>query len=285
MPIIMKPLKVLCIGGSDSSGGAGIQADLKAVSVCGCYGLSVITAVTAQNTFGVQGIFEIPPEFVGRQMDTVLGDIGADAVKTGMLLTSGVVSVVAERIKKYRIEKLVVDPVMLAKGGRNLMLAAARRALAKKLFPLALVVTPNIPEAEKLAGIEIKSVGAMKKAAGIIHKLGMQNVLIKGGHLEGDNQQGVIDILFNGKVYKEYSSPRIALLESHGTGCTYASALAAGLALGKSVDAAAGEAKKLVTSAIIHSVSLGAGHVSVNVLAENLKKGKKQALSCTVTGN
>ncbi len=205
----MRPVKVLCIGGSDSSGGAGIQADLKAVSVCGCYGLSVITAVTAQNTFGVQGVFEIPPEFVGRQMDTVLGDIGAAAVKTGMLLTSGVVSVVAERIKEYRIEKLVVDPVMLAKGGRNLMLAAARQALVKKLFPLALVVTPNIPEAEKLAGIEIKSIAAMKKAAGIIHKLGVQNVLIKGGHLEGDNQQEVIDILFNGKNYKEYSSPRI----------------------------------------------------------------------------
>jgi hydroxymethylpyrimidine kinase/phosphomethylpyrimidine kinase len=229
-------------------------------------------------------VFEIPPEFVGRQIDTVLGDIGADAVKTGMLLTSGVVSVVAERIKEYRIKKLVVDPVMLAKGGRNLMLAAARRALVKKLFPLALVVTPNIPEAEKLAGMEIKSVPAMKKAAVIIHKLGVQNVLIKGGHLEGDNQQEVIDILFNGKNYKEYSSPRIYLPDSHGTGCTYASALAAGLALGKSLPAAAGEAKKMVTLAIIHSVSLGAGFGSVNVLAENLKKGTKQALSCAVRG-
>ena len=263
----MKPVKVLCIGGSDSSGGAGIQADLKAVSACGCYGLSVITAVTAQNTFGVQGIFEITPEFVGRQMDAVLSDIGADAVKTGMLLTAGVVSAVAGKIREYHIEKLVVDPIMLAKGGRNLLLAKARQALVKKLFPLALVITPNIPEAEKLAGIEIKSVAAMKKAACLIHKLGVQNVLIKGGHLENNKQKEVIDILFNGKIYQEYSAPRIDSRNTHGTGCTYASALAAGLALGKDVATAAEEAKKLVTSAIINSVNLGAGHGSVNVLA------------------
>ncbi len=268
----MKPVKVLCIGGSDSSCGAGIQADLKAVSACGCYGLSVITAVTAQNTFGVQDILEITPEFVGRQMDAVLNDIGADAVKTGMLLTAGIVNAVAGKIREYHIEKLVVDPVMLAKGGRNLMLAKARQALVKKLLPLAMVITPNIPEAEKLAGIEIKSVGAMKKAACLIRKLGVQNVLIKGGHLENSKQKEVVDILFNGEIYQEYSSPRIDLRESHGTGCTYASALAANLALGKDVATAAKLAKKMVTSAIINSVSLGAGHGSVNALAGKLKK-------------
>jgi hydroxymethylpyrimidine/phosphomethylpyrimidine kinase len=270
----MQPVKVLCIGGSDSSGGAGIQSDLKAVSACGCYGLSVITAVTAQNTFGVQSIFEIPPEFVGRQIDVVLSDIGADAVKTGMLLSPGIVSIIAGKIKEYHSEKLVVDPVMLAKGGRNLLLAAARQALVKKLFPLALVVTPNIPEAEKLAGIEIRSIATIKKAAGIIHKLGVQNVLIKGGHLTGNKQKQkeVIDVLFNGKIYKEYSLPRIDLPDSHGTGCTYASALAAGLALGKDIATAASEAKKLVTSAIMNSVILGAGYSSVNALAGKLKK-------------
>ncbi len=274
----MQPVKVLCIGGSDSSGGAGIQADLKAVSSCGCYGLSVITAVTAQNTLGVQDILEIAPEFVAKQMEVVLRDIGADAVKTGMLLTAGIVSAVAGKISEYHIEKLVVDPVMLAKGGRNLMLAKARQLLVKKLFPLALVVTPNIPEAEILAGIEIKSVAAMKKAAGIIHKLGVQNVLIKGGHLENIKLKEVIDILFNGKLYQEYSSPRIVSQNTHGTGCTYASALSAGLALGKDVAAAAGEAKKLVTLAIMNSVSLGAGHGSVNALAGNLKSKQNAQL-------
>ena len=268
----MQPVKILCIGGSDSSGGAGIQADLKAVSACGCYGLSVITAVTAQNTFGVQDIFAVPPEFVRKQLDFVLSDIGADAAKTGMLLTAGIVSAVAGKIKKYRIDKFVVDPVMLAKGGRNLMLARARLTLVKKLLPLALVVTPNIPEAEILAGMEIKSVAGMKKAAGIIHKLGVQNVLIKGGHLESDKQKEVIDILFNGEIYKEYSSPYINSRDTHGTGCTYASALAASLALGRDVAAAAEEAKQLVTSAIQNSVNLGAGYGSVNALAGKFKR-------------
>jgi hydroxymethylpyrimidine/phosphomethylpyrimidine kinase len=267
----MKAVKVLCIGGSDSSGGAGIQADLKAVSACGCYGLTVITAVTAQNTFGVQDIFAVPAEFVSKQLDSVLSDIGADAAKTGMLLTADNVNAVARAIKKYGIGKLVVDPVMTAKGGRKLMQAKARTALVKNLFPLALVVTPNIPEAEVLAQIEIKSVSAMKKAAMIIQKLGAKNVLIKGGHLEHNRQKEAIDILFDGKVYHEFSADRIESVNTHGTGCTYASALAAGLALGKDVIAAVEEAKKLVTSAIQHSVILGAGHGSVNVLAKRLR--------------
>lgn len=267
----MKPAKVLCIGGSDSSSGAGIQADLKAVSACGCYALSVITAVTAQNTFGVQGIFEVSKEFVAKQMEAVLSDIGADAAKTGMLLTAGIVGAVAGMIKVFNIDKLVIDPVMLAKGGRNLMLTRARQALVKKLLPLAMVVTPNVPEAEELTGMEIKSVAAMKKAAAVIHKFGVRNVLIKGGHLKRNKQKEVIDILFDGKKYKEYSSPLIDLPGAHGTGCTYASTLASGLALGKDVERAALEAKSLVTSAIINSVSLGAGHVSVNVPAGKLK--------------
>jgi hydroxymethylpyrimidine kinase/phosphomethylpyrimidine kinase len=268
----MKPVKVLCIGGSDSSGGAGIQADLKAVSACGCYGLSVITAVTAQNTFGVQDIFAVPAEFVGKQLDVVLSDIGADAAKTGMLLTADIVNIVAAKIREYRIEKLVVDPVMLAKGGRKLMLANARKEMVKKMIPLALVLTPNIPEAEELAQMEIKSIATMRKAAVIIYRLGAKNVLIKGGHLEAGGKSAVVDILYDGKNYSEYSATRIDTRHTHGTGCTYASALAAGLALGKDVRSAADAAKKLVTSAIKNSASLGAGHGSVNVLAGEFKK-------------
>ena len=263
----MKPVKVLCIGGSDSSGGAGIQADLKAVNAYGCWGMSVITAVTAQNTLGVQDVFAVPAEFVKKQMDVVLSDIGPDAVKTGMLLNADIVSAVAEIVKKYNIRKLVVDPVMVAKGGRKLMLVKARQALIKKLLPLALVVTPNIPEAEELAQMEIKNIADVKKAAKIIYETGVQNVLIKGGHLKSGKNKFVVDILFDGKNYLEFSAPRIDSSDTHGTGCTYASALACGLASGKDVVAAAGEAKELVTRAIKNSVSLGLGHGSVNVLA------------------
>lgn len=271
----MQPVKVLCIGGSDSSGGAGIQADLKAVSACGGYGLSVVTAVTAQNTYGVQGIMEVTPEFVKFQMETVLSDIGTDAVKTGMLLTSGTVGAVAAMIGKYHIKNLVVDPVMLAKGGRPLMLAAARRMLVNKLLPLAQVVTPNIPEAEKLAGIAIRNVSDMKKAARLIQKLGARNVIIKGGHLIGCEERGVVDVLYDGHKYHEYYSERISTENTHGTGCTYASVLASYIARGWDITVAAGEAKKVVAAAIKNSVTLGGGYGSVNVLAGRLKAVKK----------
>lgn len=268
IPIIMKPFKVLCIGGSDSSGGAGIQADLKAVSACGGYGLSAVTAVTAQNSLGVQGVFPVAPVFVARQLESVLSDIGTDAVKTGMLLTAGIVSVVAAKIREYGIEKVVVDPVMLAKGGRNLLFTKARQTLVKKLLPLAMVVTPNIPEAEELVGMEIKTVSGMKKAAALIQKFGVRNVIIKGGHLPGSKKTGVIDILYDGKKYYEYLATWIDTKDSHGTGCTYASALAANLASGSSIANAANQAKVMVTEAIKNSLSLGKGHGPVNVLAD-----------------
>jgi hydroxymethylpyrimidine/phosphomethylpyrimidine kinase len=264
----MKPATVLCIGGSDSGGGAGIQADLKAVSACGCYGMSVITAVTAQNSLGVQGIFPVSPAFVTRQLDAVLSDIGADAVKTGMMLKAGVVRAVADKMAKYGIGKLVVDPVMVAKGGRSLMEDAARTVLIKKLLPLVFAVTPNIPEAEYIAGINIKSVAAMKKAAVIIQKLGVKNVVIKGGHLPGGKRHGAIDILYDGIRYYEYSSVWIDSQDTHGTGCTYASVLAANLALTKNIVAAAREAKIMVTAAIEDSLRLGKGHGPVNVLGK-----------------
>lgn len=263
----MKPVKVLCIGGSDSGGGAGIQADLKAVSACGCYGLSVITAVTAQNTLGVQDVFPVTPAFVALQLESVLSDIGTDAVKTGMMPTPGVVRAVANKVRKYNVEKLVVDPVMIAKGGYSLMGDKAATILVTKLLPLAYVVTPNIPEAQYLTQINIKSVAAIKKAAAAIFKMGVKNVLIKGGHLPGSRKSGSIDILYDGKHYYDFEASWIDTKNTHGTGCTYASALAANLAQGKDITDAALEAKKLVTSAIINSVSLGTGHGSVNALA------------------
>jgi hydroxymethylpyrimidine/phosphomethylpyrimidine kinase len=266
----MVPVKVLCIGGSDTSCGAGIQADLKAVSFCGCWGLSVITAVTAQNTQGVQDIYPVSPEFVGKQLDVVLNDIGADAVKTGMLHTSEIVQTVVKKIKKYKLTKVIVDPVMIAKGGKTLMHNKARAALVKELLPLAYAVTPNIPEAEILSKMKITSIADMKKAAVIICGLGVKNVLIKGGHLIGSKNKDVTDILYNGNYY-EFSSKRLDLRDIHGTGCTYASALAAGIAKGESIIDAALRARIMIVAAIKNAVNPGKGYGSVNVFGEIFK--------------
>lgn len=266
----MEPVKVLCIGGSDSSGGAGIQADLKAVSVCGCYGLSVITAVTAQNSQGVQYIYPVPKKILLAQLESVLSDIGVDAVKTGMLLTAGAVESVVKKVKEYRLEKVIVDPVMIAKGGRSLMQVHARNVLVKKLLPLTLVLTPNIPEAEVLAQISIKTVDAMEKAAIVIHKLGARNVLIKGGHLPGIKKSGALDILFDGDRCYRFSAPWIDSSDTHGTGCTYASVLASAIALGKNIVDAVSQAKDMVADAIKNGLTLGNGHGSVNLFGKNV---------------
>jgi phosphomethylpyrimidine kinase len=268
----MKPVRVLCVGGSDSSGGAGIQADLKAVSVCGCYGMSVITAVTVQNTLGVQAIHPIPQKYILAQLDSVLSDIGVDAIKTGMLLTSGAVEAVVKKVKEYRLEKLVVDPVMIAKGGQSLMQNKAKVALIKKLLPLAFVVTPNIPEAEVMAQCKIEGVAGMKNAAALIHGLGVKNVVIKGGHLNAEKKPSAVDILYDGNKYYEYSSPWIATKDTHGTGCTYASVLASALARGKNIVDAVQQAKVMVTKAIENSTRLGKGHGPVNVIGSILKQ-------------
>ena len=263
-----KPVKVLCIGGSDSSGGAGIQADLKAVSACGCYGLTVVTAVTVQNTRGVQTIHPVPQKFIVAHLDAVLTDIGADALKTGMLLTAGAVLSVAGKIKEYALKNVVVDPVMVAKGGHYLMQENACKALIDKLLPLAFVITPNIPEAESLCGLRIKSLDSMKKAAVLIHKMGPKNVLIKGGHLPGGKHSDVIDILYDGNRYYEFTASRIDTKDTHGTGCTFASLLAAGLANGMNIVQAAGQAKSIVTEAIVNSLRMGKGHGPVNVFGK-----------------
>lgn len=264
----MKPFNVLCIGGSDSSGGAGIQADLKAVSVCGCWGTSVITAVTAQDTGGVWGIYPVAPAFVGKQMDTVLRDIGTGVMKTGMLPTNEIILTVINKIKKYDLKKIVVDPVMIAKGGKHLMTGKARQTLLQKLLPLAFVVTPNIPEAEIMSKMKIKTISDMKDAAAKIHESGVEHVVIKGGHLPGNKNTDVTDILYNGTGYCEFSSEKINSRNTHGTGCTYASALASGIARGKSVIGAALQAKIIVAAAIKDAVIPGKGYGSVNVFGK-----------------
>ncbi len=258
--------RVLTIAGSDSGGGAGIQADLKTITVLGGFGMSAVTALTAQNTTGVQGIFEVDRDFVAKQIDSVLTDIGADAVKTGMLSRAEVIQVVAEKIQAWRIEKLVVDPVMVAKGGASLLQADAKDLLVSKLLPLAYVLTPNIPEAEELAEIKIETPQHMKEAAQAIKRLGPRYVLVKGGHLTAAAGE-MIDILYDGSTFTAYAGERIATRDTHGTGCTYAAAIATLLAQGKPVREAVEKAKEYLTAAIRSSLRLGAGSGPTNHLA------------------
>ena len=252
----MKLVRVLTIAGSDSCGGAGIQADLKTIMSLGGLGMSVITALTAQNTFGIQDVYEISPEFVEKQFESVMADVGVDAAKTGMLTNTGILRTVAGMIRKYGIEKVVVDPVMAAKGGEALIRGEARDALIRELIPLAFVVTPNIPEAEVLAEMQITSTSDMKEAAKVIYGFGAKNVVIKGGHLTGD----AVDILYDGKKFRRYSSQRIDKMETHGTGCTFSAAIATLLAKGESVSEAVGKAKIYITQAIKTSYSAGTGY-------------------------
>ena len=251
--------KALTIAGSDSGGGAGIEADIKTFQAFGIYSMAAITSVTAQNTVGVQGIFDLPPEFVGKQIDSVVEDIGVDAAKTGMLSNSDIIKVVSERISHYEI-KVVVDPVMVAKSGDLLLKEEARDALINELLPLAFVVTPNLSEAEVIAGFSVKSIDDMKRAAEEILSLGPENVLVKGGHLEG----AAVDILFDGHSFSQFSSERIETKNTHGTGCTYSAAIASGIAKGKSLKLAISEAKSFVTEAIRHSLDIGRGKGPLN---------------------
>ena len=259
----MKPIRVLTIAGSDSGGGAGIQADLKTITVLGGFGMSVVTALTAQNTLGVHGIHEVPPAFVAAQFDAVATDIGIDAAKTGMLAGSEIIRVVAEKIRRYGITKLVVDPVMVAKGGMPLIREEAKRTLITELIPLAFVLTPNIPEAEVLSGIRIATLEEMRKAARIILDLGARHVVVKGGHLSGD----AVDLLCDRREFREYRSARIETADTHGTGCTYSAAIATGLAAGMDVAEAVGEAKRYITEAVKRAWRVGGGHGPTNHLA------------------
>ncbi|HBH86693.1 MAG TPA: bifunctional hydroxymethylpyrimidine kinase/phosphomethylpyrimidine kinase [Syntrophaceae bacterium] len=260
----MKIVRVLSIAGSDSSGGAGIQADLKTITALGAFGMSVVTALTAQNSLGVQGIYEVPTDFVEKQITSVLTDIGVDAIKTGMLTTTETLTAVAGLIRKYGIEKLVVDPVMAAKGGEALIKGEVKKTLIRELIPLCFIVTPNIPEAEILAEIKISDIHDMESAAKIIHTHGAKNVLVKGGHLTGDT---AVDILFDGKQFHAFSATRIDMGETHGTGCTYSAAIATLLAKGQNITEAVKGAKAYITGAIRHAYSMGTGYRLINHLA------------------
>jgi hydroxymethylpyrimidine/phosphomethylpyrimidine kinase len=256
--------KVLTIAGSDSGGGAGIQADLKTFAARGVYGMSALTAITAQNTVGVQGVFELPAEFVGQQIDSVMIDIGADAWKTGMLSNAEIIRVVADRARRYEVERLVIDPVMVAKSGDPLLREEAREALIEELIPLAYVITPNHHEAQVLAGLKISTVNDMRDAAAVIHKMGARNVVVKGGHLL--ESERAIDVLYDGEDFIEFAAPRVATQNTHGTGCTFASAIAAELAKGHTVHEAVRIAKEYLTAALRAAVDLhiGEGHGPLN---------------------
>ena len=247
--------RLLTIAGSDSGGGAGIQADLKTFHAFGCYGMSVLTAITAQNTLGVHGVQDLPPDFVTLELEVVVSDIGVDAAKTGMLSNAEIIHAIAQKIRQLQIPHLVVDPVMRAKGGDPLLRDDAQQALIDEIVPLAEVITPNLPEAEVLSAMEIKSKEDMKEAARIIHQKGATNVLVKGGH----RQEDAVDILYDGKTFTEFFAEKISTKNTHGTGCTYSAAIAANLALGNNLEGAIAISKKFITKAIRNSLNLGKG--------------------------
>jgi hydroxymethylpyrimidine/phosphomethylpyrimidine kinase len=254
------PPKVMTIAGSDSGGGAGIQADLKTFAALGVYGTTAVTAVTAQNTRGVFAVAEVPEEVIAAQIDVVLEDIGADAAKTGMLSSGSIVETVADRLEAWGVERLVVDPVMVAKGGHPLLQQHAIRALKEHLLPLAMVVTPNVPEAEILSGTTIDGPDTAREAARAIAELGPRFVVVKGGHLVGD----ATDLVFDGEDFTEFRTERIDTPNTHGTGCSFSAAIAAFLARGLSTLAAIEAAKWWLTGAIRESYAIGSGHSPVN---------------------
>ena len=255
--------RALTIAGSDSGGGAGIQADLKTFSAFGVYGASAITAITAQNTVGVRAVFEIPAEIVAAQIDAVLDDIGADAAKTGMLSSAPIIEAVADRLRARSFAPLVVDPVMVAKSGDTLLRPEAMRALVELVLPMATVITPNAPEATVLSGVEVRDAASAREAARRIHALGPALVIVKGGHLDGERSD---DLLFDGRSFEILSGRRIDTPHTHGTGCTFSAAIAACLARGMEPLAAAREARAYLQGAIEHAEPLGAGRGPVNHL-------------------
>lgn len=254
--------RALTIAGSDSGGGAGIQADLKTFTALKVYGMSVITSVTAQNTNSVLGIEDLSPEFVELQIEAIINDLGADAVKIGMLSNKQIVESVAAKVIQYNLTNVVLDPVMVTSSGSSLLNSDARDTLIQRLFPLTTVLTPNIPEAEVISGLEISTIEDMKVAAEKINSLGSKYVLLKGGHL--NNSADAIDILYDGETFLEFRAKRADTKNTHGTGCTYSAAICAGLAKGFSVPESIKEAKDYVTLAIENSFDIGAGHGPLN---------------------
>jgi len=254
--------RVLIVAGSDSGGGAGIQADIKAVTAMAGFAATAITALTAQNTQGVHGVVPIEPAFIAQQIEVVLKDIGADALKTGMLHSAEVIDTVAAAFKKHAPgTPLVVDPVMVAKGGHRLLLSEAEAALRDRLLPMATLLTPNLPEAEVLAGFAVRVEADMTRAAEKLRALGARAVLMKGGHLAGDR---VVDLLFHDGGIDRFEDARIASRHTHGTGCTLASSIAAGLAQKMSLTAAVARARAYVRKAIETAPGYGQGHGPLN---------------------
>ena len=254
MPVAMT------VAGSDSGGGAGVQADLKTFAALGVYGASALTAITAQNTVAVTAVHELPIDLIAAQIEAVVSDIGVDAVKTGMLSSSEIVEVVARELDRLGIKNLVVDPVMVAKSGDPLLRQEAVDSVRTLLVPLACIVTPNVPEAETLTGMKVETDEDMREAARRIIGMGARAVVVKGGHREGP----ATDLFYDGTEFVEFTSDRFDTVNTHGTGCTFASATAAGLAQGKSVVEAVAQAKEYVTEAIRNSYPLGQGHGPVH---------------------
>jgi hydroxymethylpyrimidine/phosphomethylpyrimidine kinase len=250
--------RVLIVAGSDSGGGAGIQADIKAVTALAAFAATALTALTAQNTLGVHAVHAVPLDFIARQIEVVLTDIGADVIKTGMLGSSAVIETVCEALERYASGiPVVVDPVMVAKGGHPLLAAEAVDALRRQLLPRAAVITPNLPEAEVLAGMTIATVADMRMATQALLALGVPAVLLKGGHLPGDE---VVDLLATPDGIEAFSAPRIQTRHTHGTGCTLASAVAAGLSQGMALRDSVVRARAYVRAAIASAPGFGSGH-------------------------
>jgi len=249
--------QVLTIAGSDSGGGAGIQADLKAMSANGVFGMSVITSITAQNTTGVTAVHDLPIEIIEAQIDAIFSDFEVAAVKTGMLSTVEIVKTVSASLAKNQVKTLIVDPVMVAKGGQPLLQNDAISVLTTDLIPMALVVTPNIQEAEILADMKIHTLADARQAAKAIHKLGCLYVLIKGGHLQ---ERPATDLLYDGRFFRMYTGEFIDTPNTHGTGCTYAATIASNLAKGTPLPEAIEAAKLFLTEALRHNLAIGHGH-------------------------
>ncbi len=248
--------RVLTIAGSDSGGGAGIQADLKTFGALGVYGASAVTAVTAQNTLTVSRIQEIDPEVVAAQIDAVAGDIGIDAAKTGMLASAPIIEAVAAALARHRVPNLVIDPVMVSKSGARLLRQDAVAVLKHRLLPLAEIATPNIPEAEVLSGVTIQDAEGMRAAAKAIRDLGARIVVIKGGHAEGPH---VVDLYYDGRDFQELKGERIQTRNTHGTGCTFSAAIAAYLAHGLPPLEAVSRAKEYLAGALRQAPDIGHG--------------------------
>jgi hydroxymethylpyrimidine/phosphomethylpyrimidine kinase len=252
----------LTIAGSDSGGGAGIQADLKTFAAFGVHGTSAITAITAQNTVAVTDIHEVPVRVIRAQIDAVVDDIGVEAAKTGMLASAEIIEAVSNAIREHGIEKLVVDPVMVAKGGARLLHNDAIASLYRHLLPLALVVTPNLPEAEVLLGRSLRTLDDRRQAARDLVALGPRVAVVKGGHADSDEE--VVDVYWDGKDMVELVGHRIHTKNTHGSGCAFSAAIAAGLAKGQDPLEAVRAAKAFITLAIEHSLDIGKGHGPVN---------------------